>query len=752
MLGALGVAQLQKKDAMMSDEQFFLILLACILVGSVFTAGLTYFLRRRSVLKQIREEEELFSEVEYRKGSTSTITLKTKTTKLSTVVTRHDVFFQPLPHRPPKVSLTNESDFDDPWAHDKLGDIMEDVFAKLLLKDFDELVARVREEVRKHAKGESDARFRLSAFRSEGPITPEGHCETGWTLYFVREDESHGCVAIVTRHELSMQFASTKEVELPYTLEEGQSTAPVEIAQLPDLTQVIELVQHEIPSTENHPLYVRGLSSNNVLVYTENAEAIAEVVLDDDGLKLTNGPQFAERLREIQAMSAERERWSFPDVIAWFRKDELSNEDLRALKESAGADVGFRSGDNVVFRRLGRGLHAFYGAKLTAALDVALNDALARDAVDEAKMLVRCLAFVPTMAAMARLHSFSQKQDERIRAVAADMFKARRKRLHSTEVDLLDHLNFPDLQRAKGFTRVDSIGVLTKSNDFRRDVLDRLARDLNLYVHRIRVITHRPTPTDNPDYSAMRDGLITAAWLRTKNGDCDVQINLIPVPRLVQYWYVSGSAAWSVLRDIRRMDQQYTQERLASTLRNIGQQFDDAPQETSRTRLSQQAPMLSTHADFLEAVFMLQVWDPAKRPPHAARDLMRAYRSDFTKNAWQLKQFIIDTLIFIRDTSPHTPADEQSEDSAAAIEAFLKDVQADERKANNRYHSKISRRIEDALDDSSLSQSSIFRPVLSMVKADIVPEEEDSDEGNITSETTAVMSTSMAAVTDESDT
>src|SRR5699024_3300678 len=126
--------------------------------------------------------------------------------------------------------------------------------------------------------------------------------------------------------------------------------------------------------------------------------------------------------------------------------------------------------------------------------------------------------------------------------------------------------------------------------------------------------------------------------------------------------------------------------------------------------------------------------------------------SDFTKNAWQLKQFIIDTLIFIRDTSPHTPADEQSEDSAAAIEAFLKDVQADERKANNRYHSKISRRIEDALDDSSLSQSSIFRPVLSMVKADIVPEEEDSDEGNITSETTAVMSTSMAAVTDESDT
>lgn len=740
MLGALGVAQLQKNDSMMSDEQFFLILLACILIGSILTAGLTHFLRRRSLVKQLREEEELRSDVEYRKGSTSTITLKTKTTKLSAVVTRHDVFFQPLPHRPPKVSLTNEGDFDDPWAHDKLGDIMEDVFAKLLLKDFDELVARVREEVRKHAKGESDARFRLSAFRSEGPVTPEGHCETGWTLYFVREDESHGCVAIVTRHELSMQFASTKEVELPYTLEEGQSTAPVEVAQLPDLTQTMSLVQREIPSTENHPLYVRGLSSNNVLVYTENAEAIAEVILDDEGLKLTNGPQFAGRLREMQATSVQTERWGFPEVIAWFRNDELSNDDLQALKESAGAEAGFRSGDNVVFRRLGRGLHVFYGAKLTAALDVALNDALAHDAVEEAKMLLRCLAFVPTMAAMARLHSFSQKQDERIRAFATEMFTARRKRLHSTEVDLLDHLNFPDLQRAKGITRVDSIGVLTKSNDFRRDVLDRLARDLNLYVHRIRVITHRATPLDNPDYSATRDGLITAAWLRTKNGDCDVQINLIPVPRLVQYWYISGSAAWSVLRDIRRMDQQYTQERLASTLRNIGESYDESFDETSSLRLSRRMPVLSTHADFLEAVFMLQVWDPEKRPPHAARDLMRAYRSDFTKNAWQLKQFIIDTLIFIRDTSPHTSTEEQPEESATAIEAFLNEVLADERNANNRYHAQIRRRIEDALDDSSLASSSIFRPVLSMVKADILPEDDGAYDETITSETTAVMS------------
>lgn len=742
MLGALVLANLREKGKPLEDGQFLIVLLVCIVLGSLFAVGLSYYLYRRQLRKQMLAEEELYlPEVEQRKGSTSTITLRPKTSKISAVTFRHEMYYEPLPYRPPRVRLTEEQDFEDPWAHDKLGDIMEDVFAKLLLKDFDEIVSRVREEVRKNAKGESDACFRLSAFRSEGPVSVTGHCEMGWTLYFVREDEAHACVAIVTRHELSLQYASTKEVELPYTLQEGQSTAPVEIAQLPDLTQVMELVYQRAPDSE---LFVRGLSSNNVLVYTEDVHAIADVMLGEEGVRLTNGPQFSDRLKEKHATSKAMEHWGFQDVLAWYRGHEIESAALRAMQSSPGAEVGFRACDNVVFRRLGRGLHAEYGAKLTAALDDALNTALENGDVDEAKLLVRCLAFVPTMAAMARLHSFSQRYDERMRSFAADMFNARRKRLHSTEVDLLDHLNFPDLQRAKGITRIDSIGVQSKSGDFRKDILDQLARDLSLQVHRIRVVTYRPFVPENKEYTALRDAPITAAWLRTKNGDCDVQINVIPGAPLVQYWYVSGSAAWSVLRDIRRLDRQYSLDRLTSTLKNIGEvdvvEDDDSDE---RVNLSQQAPALSSRSDFLKAVLMLQIWDPERRPAHAAQYLIRAYRSDFTKKLWQLKRFIIDTLIFLRNTASTKVSEQGSRDTSAVIDAFFKEVHESEEETSNHDYLVLRQRIAEILEGTPPAQSGIVRPVISMVKDDIAPDLADEEEdAEFTSQITAVMDVS----------
>lgn len=738
MLGALILAQQLNKNKELTDVQFLMVLLACVVLGSIFSIALSYYLARRSIQKSAPDEEELYVvETEHRKGSTSTITLRSKTSKISAITPRHEIYFEPLPYRPPKVCLTNEHDFEDTWAHDKLGDIMEDVFAKLLLKDFGEIVSRVREEVRKNAKGESDTRFRLSAFRSEGPVSATGQCETGWTLYFVREDESHACVAIVTRHELSLQYASTKEVELPYTMQDSQSTAPVEIAQLPALSQVMELVYQRAPEAE---LFVRGLSSNNVLVYTEDVHAIAEVILTDDGLRLTNGPQFSDRLKEKQAADVAKERWSFQDVMAWYRGQEIDNDALRTMKDSPGCEVGFRAYDNVVFRRLGRGLHMAYGAKLTTALDEVLGRALDEDNMEEAKLLVRCLAFVPTMAAMARLHSFSQRYDERIRAFSADMFKARRKRLYSTEVDLLDHLNFPDLQRAKGVSRVDSIGVISKSNDFRKDILENLARDLNLHVHRIRVITYRSYVDESRDYTALRDAPITAAWLRTKDGDCDVQINLMPSASLAQYWYVSGPSAWSVLRDIRRLDRQYSLERLTSTLKNIGEQDaeDDGLSATERTTLSRQAPALSSRSDFLKAVLMLQIWDPERRPAHVARYLIRAYRSDFTSKLWQMKRFIAETLIFLHHTAPTKIPDDGAAGESELIYSFLKEIHESDTETSNEAYRQMRERIAEVFEGALPARSGIVRPVISVVKDDIVLDSHE-EEDEFTSQITMAM-------------
>lgn len=735
LLGALALGKTLLDGGETDDLLFGIVLLICVSIGSILTVVFSSMLRRRTLRKELEAADEAWQiDNERRSGSTTSISTKTKTLKTTSLVVKHDIVFRPLPYRPPKVELTNEEEFEDPFAQDKLGDIMEDVFAKLLKKSFEDIVTRVHEEVHKNARGDEEETFQLSAFRSEGPVSQDGRCDTGWTLYFVRENESQGCIAIVTRHELSLQYASTKAVELPFTMDSSQSTAPIALGRLPDLTEVMQNVVREVPSLESTPLFVRGLSANHVLVYTEDAEAIAEVLIEDDEYKLTNGPQFSGRIKDMQASEAPAEQWFFEDILDWYRTQETSNDDLRSWMTTTGADIGFRSGDNVVFRRLARGLHVALGAKLTSALDDVLDVAIEEDALDEAKMLIRCLAFVPTMAAMARLHTFSQKYDERLRPFATEMYKARRRRLHGTESDPIDHLDFPELQRAKGITRVDSIAVRTKTRDFRRDVLDRLAQDLNLYVHRIRVVTHRPEISKTirigdkqVDYSALEHGVITAAWLRTKNGDCDVQINVLPVPALVQYWYVSGVAAWSVIRDIRRLDKQYSTRRLLTTLRNIEPRYiEEGSASDSGAALSRQAPVLSKRSEFFEAVLMLQLWDPAERPADAAQYLMRAYHSDFTKNAWQLKTYIIDTLIFIRDTAPNELPPSELEGAYPSIDAFLQEIyDADERSTHHRQESKILGRVKSALGHPSLAQSGMVRPVISMVKEDLNLDDED---------------------------
>src|SRR5690625_288998 len=79
MLGALVLANLREKGKPLEDGQFLIVLLVCIVLGSLFAVGLSYYLYRRQLRKQMLAEEELYlPEVEQRKGSTSTITLRPK--------------------------------------------------------------------------------------------------------------------------------------------------------------------------------------------------------------------------------------------------------------------------------------------------------------------------------------------------------------------------------------------------------------------------------------------------------------------------------------------------------------------------------------------------------------------------------------------------------------------------------------------------------------------------------------------------
>lgn len=720
MLGSIIVGKLVLKGSPQDDAKFLAILVVCLLLSSIITAVAVRVMRRqrdrRIEQEQLRLEQMVRGDYDSKGMSTSSISVKRKRSVTTTIVGLHDIRYEPLPYRPPRVHLTGEEAFLDPYANDKLVNVMQDVYTKLSLQD---IVSRVRKEVAQNASGDSDQLFRLSVFRSEGPVTTAGRCGTGWTFYFVREDESHGCIATATRHELSMQYASTKDVELEYTLDDTPSTAPFEVERLPDIVDILELVHSEVPESQDVPLYVRGLPPNNVLVYTADVSAIADIMIDGDTLRLTNRAQFAERLKEHQARSNDQEQWTIDDVLSRYRQGESENDALREVMERTGADVAFASGDKLLFRRIGRGLHVAHGDQLTPLLDTAIETALRNEAFDEAKLLVRCLAFVPTAAAMARLHSFSQKIDENIRSFVVDMFQARRRRLHGTETDLIDRLDFKELQRAKGFNRVVPIGINYRKQNFREDILDRLARDLNLHVYRVRVVTHRTTykktiryDGKEEEYSALRHGMITGAWLRTENGDCEVQINVIPSPVLVQYWYLSGPAAWSVARDLRRMrDLECTREKLLENLADIG---------------------VGRRSELMRTVLTLQIWDPESRPQDAVQHLVAAYQSDVSKHAWQLRQFIVDTLIYIRDTLPaDTSADDTQKDETTLaeaseqreqIDAFFEELRANEGEVTNHHDAEILMRINAALGDASVSQTGIVQPAISLIRDDLLSE------------------------------
>lgn len=727
MLGSIAVGKLVLKGNAQSDYKFAAILVACLLVSTAITGVTMRAMRsqreRRSTEEQLRAEQLARGDFDTKAMSTSSITIRRPRSITTALVGLHDIRYEPLPYRPPRVHLTGEEAFLDPYANDKLVNVMEDVYTKLPLTD---IVPRVRKEVAENARGDSEQRFRLSVFRSEGPVTNSGRCGTGWTFYFVREDESHGCIATATRHELSMQYASTKDVELAYTLDDTPSTAPFEVESLPDIVEILALVHDEVPESQDVPLYVRGLPPNNVLVYTEDVSAIADIMVEGDTLRLTNRAQFAERLKERQARSNDLEQWTVDDVLSRYRQGESQSDAFRNMMERAGADVAFTSGDKLLFRRIGRGLHVAHGDQLTPLLDAAIADALRNEQFDEAKLLVRCLAFVPTAAAMARLHSFSQKIDENIRPFVVDMFQARRRRLHGTETDLIDRLDFKELQRAKGFTRVVSMGINYRKQNLRDDILDRLARDLNLHVYRIRVVTHRTNykktiryDGKEEEYSALRHGMITGAWFRTENGDCEVQINVIPSPVLVQYWYLSGPAAWSVARDLRRMkDLEYTREQLLENLAGIG---------------------AGRRSELMRSVLTLQIWDPAVRPPGVVKHLVSAYRSDVSRHAWQLRQFIIDTLIYIRDTPPAdasaggTSTDEillaDAVEQREQIEAFFQELRAEEAEVTNHHDLEILMRINAAMGDSStVSQTGIVQPAISLIRDDLLSEFDTIDE------------------------
>lgn len=632
-----------------SNRDFFAVLVVCLILGGALTPLLMRTMRRRRTQRQ----QVTTSVTAISVSTTGSTSLSGGVTTTGTVslaaeaTTPNQSFHIVCKPQPYKAPLIERPPGDDPYASEALVTVLEDIYSK---KTPEEIVPRILKDIVGRAPVKSDSRFKLSAFRSEGPVSPEGTCIAGWTFFFVREDERLGCIAIVTGRELSLQFGSTTDVEIPYVAVDVEATADLSKDEIPDIAAAMAAVHAGVPASSQLPLYVRASLPDAMYVYTRDPLAIADVGIVGNKYVLRNTEGFQQVLAAYEEQRRAPESWTVDDLLGWERTGETTQPLLSMVMNRDGAELALRSGDKVLYRRIARGLHMAHGAMTVRILEDAIQNSLREDQVDEAKLLIRCLGFVPNATAIARLHTLSNTLDERVRSVATRMVVARRERSLGVRFDPLDELNFKELREAMGRPQVLTIALVSKSYDIRDSLLKTLA-DLRLQTKRIRVITSRRTPKkqDVGQFNiVLRKGLITAAYLRAaEGGDCEALLCVVPTPVPAYILHLAGSAAEVFGQRIRRQDLEYTRDMLMEDLNQ---------------RERQQLPALH------RAVTYLKMWDPSHAPPEIAALLIDAYRS--YPRAWQLRQSIIEALEHV----PNAELAEDDVDGALRAEQISEEV------------------------------------------------------------------------------
>lgn len=573
---------------------------------------------------------------------------------------------------------------EDAFATEALVTVLEDLYTR---KSPREIVPRILKDVANRAPMKtddryklSDGRFKLSAFRSEGPVTVEGVCAAGWTFYFVREDDRLGCVATVTDREVSLQYGSTTDVEIPY-VDDGTDAVP-------DVAAAVRAVCSSTPECGKFDLYVRATLPDAVFVYVRDPVVIADVAVGPDTVSIRNVDSFQKRLLQYEARHLDCDRWSVDDVLQWFRQSTTPNDSLHAFLSAEGAKVGFVHGEKIVFRRLGRGLYAVHGASALRELEQALAVALKSDVVAEALFIVRLIAYIPSGASTARLHNLANTADDRLRKLAGQLFQSRRHRELGVRFDPIEAMNFKELREAMGKDTLRTVALQARGYNVRSSILERLA-SIRLMTTRIRVVTGgRSNRRGLQAPSVLESGLITGAYMRVPQGDTEAFLAVMPAPVPAYVLHIAGSAADTFKERIERVGLLYTEAMLLQDLA----QFD-------RMHLS----------SFHRAVVYLSMWDPENPPPDRSATLIEAYHAH--AKVWQLRAAIVEAL----EHAPKMGDAPDSDPLATTVDAFLR--QASERLESATAEQDLRLRavlarvlIQRGVDRVSLSQSVMSMP------------------------------------------
>lgn len=550
-------------DAMKeNNQQFLIVLLACLLVGGLSAPGVVYTIRRNARKRKYKEME---SATLADTGSTHLSSTSSVGLNITGVMT--GVFSKPLykalPYRPPNVEFWQPKGIivEDPFSKTFSFTVESGVYTKQKTPDMflDFLMERVREGARWEEKIrrllEEKLNYRLVTFYSEGPIAADGTCAYGWTFIFACEDSQIGCVATVSSEEISLHYGTTIDVMMPWSLDDIDDYGS-SIVVCPNPQLFLQALREQVPEVGDIPLHFRYSPYGIVWLHTRNGEAVIELRAQKDHAVVLGVEGFKKKLGDYQWSNEAVFVGTIGNLVDWAQGLSVESSDFPVLLETLDVHTLIHAENTKILQRVGRSLLDAHGVDTVHQLVDRLHTAIDHENDALARMLLFALSYVPTRAALARLQSLRYQIPKRLQNSAEEAFNRQLDANTTIHGSPLDALDFSELQRVMGRGAVYSIGLHTHSgSDIRHNILIPL-RKMGLETKRIRIVTserHREKKRADPNTSiGLKEGTITGAWLLGKEPyDCEALLTVVPTPYLCAVLHLSGKNAEDLLQQIR---------------------------------------------------------------------------------------------------------------------------------------------------------------------------------------------------------
>lgn len=374
-----------------------------------------------------------------------------------------------------------------------------------------ELLQRVRVEARARCpRNADDVQFRLVAYRAEGPLGPDGRCTDGWTFSFVDGEIGLACLAITTRHEISLHYQTTASYWRPV------DDAPI------DPAQAMETLFDELPDWRDREVWGRFNLPGECLLYLRDPLVIADVDVAAGSVRNKSALERAAQARERTAFPMER--FELEDLEAFLRGegDAESPAFREAVRDQAFAN-GLRTLQPESLRRFASGL------QLKGLPERLAERIRAAEDTEDRRMLLFLMAHVPSGLTPAILQRVAATdRDPAIKALAETLASERRDGLRTTPADPLDTLDFAQSREAMGKGDVRAV-PLRSVYEVEDELLAPLA-ELGLLVRRRQLLSGSQP-------------LLLGVSLRPARGDTEALIASNPLPMPCHVLHVVGGAS-----------------------------------------------------------------------------------------------------------------------------------------------------------------------------------------------------------------